>query len=102
MVITLDNDDTDIGRDRFINAGRRVSDPVFLGGGGGKFIGDAAPDEKDVPESLRDVPALMGDKTLAVLVLEGLACASFEEVVSASDRIVDATVEVGRRLLGGE
>ena len=97
MVITCDNDDTDIGRDRFVvNAGRRVSDAGFLGGGGGRFIGDAAPDEKDVPESLRDAPALLGDITPGVVVTGRLGCASGESVVSPGDRIVEAAVEVGR------
>ena len=92
--MTCDKDDTDIGRDRFIKPGRRLSDPEFLGGGGGRFIEEATLDENDVPESLIDVAALIGDKTPGVVVIGGPALASGEAVGSIPGRTVDSAVDV--------
>ena len=51
---------------------------------------------KDIPESLIDVPAPMGDVMPAAALTGGLVCSSGEIVVSAADRSVEVEVEVVR------
>jgi hypothetical protein len=62
----------------------------------------ASLDEKDVPESLMDVAALIGDAIPDRALIGGLVCASGERVVSAEEKTVDSVFDEVCWLLGGE
>jgi hypothetical protein len=101
--MTVDRDETEIGRGRLSKADRRLSNPAFRGGGGGKFIGDwGLLDEKDIPESLMEVTPLMAETTPTLALVGGVPCVSDEEVFSTEDKMEDSVADVGRWLLGGE
>lgn len=101
--MTVDKDETEIGRDRLSKADRRLSIPALRGGGGGRFIGEfGLLDENDIPESRIEVTPLMGETTPTLALVGGVPCVSDEEVFSTEDKIEDSVVEVGRWLLGGE